>query len=154
VSFFSLFPGNLNKKKSFFKKNRKCKCGANFCNDWKSNSIYLIFKLYLKIIIQICIFKFCASASYAIIYLYSSELFPTSIRNSCMGSCSMMARIGAITAPFIIGLADSLSSPSLPFLVFGVSGILGSLTALILPETLNRELPQKIHDADLISKFG
>lgn len=98
--------------------------------------------------------KFCASASYAIIYLYSSELFPTSIRNSCMGSCSMMARIGAITAPFIIGLADSLSSPSLPFLVFGVSGILGSLTALILPETLNRELPQKIHDADLISKFG
>ena len=30
--------------------------------------------------------KFCVSGSYAIIYLYSSELFPTSIRNSCMGS--------------------------------------------------------------------
>ena len=30
--------------------------------------------------------KFCAAGSYAIIYLYSSELFPTSIRNSCMGS--------------------------------------------------------------------
>jgi hypothetical protein len=42
--------------------------------------------------------KFCASASYAIIYLYSSELFPTSVRNSGMGTCSMMARVGAIVS--------------------------------------------------------
>jgi MFS family permease len=41
--------------------------------------------------------KFLASASYAIIYIYANELFPTNIRNTGMGICSMVARIGAIT---------------------------------------------------------
>ena len=45
--------------------------------------------------------KFSASAAYAIIYLYSSELLPTSVRNTGMGVCSMMARVGAMTAPKI-----------------------------------------------------
>jgi hypothetical protein len=40
--------------------------------------------------------KFFASAAYAIIYMYSTEMFPTSIRNSCMGACSMMARVGSM----------------------------------------------------------
>jgi hypothetical protein len=40
--------------------------------------------------------KFCVSASYAILRLYSNEVFPTSIRNSCMGACSTVSRIGVI----------------------------------------------------------
>lgn len=40
--------------------------------------------------------KFFVAAAYAIIYIYSSEIFPTSIRNTCMGCCSMMARIGSM----------------------------------------------------------
>lgn len=40
--------------------------------------------------------KFLASASYAIIYIYANELFPTKVRNTGMGICSMIARIGAI----------------------------------------------------------
>lgn len=45
--------------------------------------------------------KFTASAAYAIIYLYSSELLPTSVRNTGMGICSMMARFGSMLAPKI-----------------------------------------------------
>ena len=48
--------------------------------------------------------KFFASAAYATIYMYSSEMFPTSIRNSCMGACSMMARVGSMVAPQINSL--------------------------------------------------
>ena len=48
--------------------------------------------------------KFFASAAYATIYMYSTEMFPTSIRNSCMGACSMMARVGSMVAPQIINL--------------------------------------------------
>ena len=63
---------------------------------------------YKYIILTLAMFgKFCASMSYAIIYLFSSELFPTSIRNTGMGCCSMVARVGSMTAPFIIGLVRS-----------------------------------------------
>ena len=44
--------------------------------------------------------KFLASASYAIIYIYANELFPTNVRNSGMGICSMVARIGAIIGTY------------------------------------------------------
>lgn len=44
--------------------------------------------------------KFLASASYAIIYIYANELFPTNVRNTGMGMCSMIARIGAIIGTF------------------------------------------------------
>jgi len=42
------------------------------------------------------ILKFFASGSYAIIYIYANELFPTQARNTGIGFCSMIARIGAI----------------------------------------------------------
>ncbi|CAF0803311.1 unnamed protein product [Brachionus calyciflorus] len=96
--------------------------------------------------------KFCASAAYAIIYLYTSELFPTSIRNSGMGACSMMARIGSMIAPKINDLSSV--SESLPFLIFGISGIIGSMSSIILPETLNRELPENIKEANSLNKLG
>ena len=44
--------------------------------------------------------KFLASGSYAIIYIYANELFPTNVRNTGMGICSMVARIGAIIGTF------------------------------------------------------
>lgn len=96
--------------------------------------------------------KFCASAAYAIIYLYTSELFPTSIRNTGMGACSMMARVGAMSAPKILDL--SAISPNLPFIVFGVSGIICSASSIILPETLNRELAENIKEANNLNKLG
>ena len=53
--------------------------------------------------------KFLASASYAIIYIYANELFPTNIRNTGMGICSMVARIGAIIGTFCNDSLVSLS---------------------------------------------
>jgi MFS transporter, OCT family, solute carrier family 22 (organic cation transporter), member 4/5 len=50
--------------------------------------------------------KFFASSSYAICCLFAIELFPTSIRNSCIGVCSMIARLGTITVPFINSLVS------------------------------------------------
>lgn len=42
------------------------------------------------------VLKFFASGSYAIIYIYANELFPTNSRNTGIGICSMIARLGAI----------------------------------------------------------
>lgn len=44
--------------------------------------------------------KFFASGSYATIYIFANELFPTNVRNSGMGLCSMVARIGAIIGTY------------------------------------------------------
>lgn len=96
--------------------------------------------------------KFCASAAYAIIYLYTSELFPTSIRNTGMGACSMMARVGAMTAPKILDLSSV--NADLPFIIFGISGILCSATSIILPETLGRGLAENIKEANSLNKLG
>ena len=44
--------------------------------------------------------KFLASGSYVIIYIYANETFPTQGRNTGMGACSMVARLGAIIGTF------------------------------------------------------
>lgn len=65
--------------------------------------------------------KFGASASFAIVYLYTAELYPTVIRNSALGSASMVARIGGIAAPLLAS-----GSGSVPLIVMGASSLIGN----------------------------
>ena len=47
--------------------------------------------------------KFFVTMAFSGIYLWTSEVMPTEVRNIGMGSCSMFARISGIIAPFIGG---------------------------------------------------
>ena len=51
------------------------------------------------LLILVLIGKFGASAAFSLIYVYTAELFPTEVRSTALGLCSMMARIGGIAAP-------------------------------------------------------
>ena len=83
--------------------------------------------------------KFGASASFAIIYLYTAELYPTVIRNSAVGTASMITRIGGIVAPLLAGLSGKA-----PLIIMGGSSLVGGLLAIFLPETLGAKLPETI----------
>ncbi|GBN42907.1 Organic cation transporter protein [Araneus ventricosus] len=55
--------------------------------------------------------KFCFTGSFGLLYLYTTEVFPTSVRNATLGSCSMCARIGSILAPFLRDLVSNTEAP-------------------------------------------
>lgn len=78
---------------------------------------------------------FGMAGTYNLLFIYTIELFPTVVRNAALGCATQAAQMGAILAPFIVVVGDGI-----PFLVFGVCGILGGFLAFYLPETLNRPL--------------
>ncbi|XP_063050404.1 solute carrier family 22 member 6-A [Engraulis encrasicolus] len=88
--------------------------------------------------------KFGITASFAVIYIYSAELFPTVIRQTGIGMASMFARSGGVLAPLINMLRER--GPTVPMLIFGSAPLLGAALALALPETANQPLPDNIED--------
>ena len=45
--------------------------------------------------------KFAVSTSLAVLYVYTSELFPTEVRNKGLGVSSVATRCGSLLAPFV-----------------------------------------------------
>ena len=88
--------------------------------------------------------KLGISSSFAIIYIHSNELFPTSIRNSGMGLVAVASRIGGILAPYVVCLKDVI--PNLHFIIFGLMGLTSGLCTLYLPDTKDLPLPGTIQD--------
>lgn len=45
--------------------------------------------------------KFCVTSSFTLCYVFSSEIYPTILRQTGIASCSIAARAGCILAPFV-----------------------------------------------------
>ena len=45
--------------------------------------------------------RFLITASFAMVYQYTTEMMPTVVRNAGLGSCAFMGRIGSVIAPYI-----------------------------------------------------
>ena len=50
--------------------------------------------------------KCAISGSFAVIYVYSAEIFPTVTRTTGVGAGSMSARVGGLLAPFVADLVS------------------------------------------------
>ncbi|KAM6941172.1 solute carrier family 22 member 7-like [Lycodopsis pacificus] len=87
-----------------------------------------------------------SSASFATIVLYSSELYPTVIRQNGMGYNSFLARLGVAVVPLILLLDEVWKD--LPQVVLCSAAILGVIVARTLSETRNRCLPETIEDIE------
>lgn len=106
-----------------------------------------VFTLDWPIIMFAMIGKLCISASFAIVYVFSAEVFPTVLRTTGVGSSSMCARIGSISAPYI-SLYGGKAYRYLPVILFGVTSIIAGLLALLLPETKGKSLPDTIEEGE------
>lgn len=94
--------------------------------------------------------KMCITIAFSTIYIYTAELFPTTLRHSLLGFCSMTGRIGSILSPQTPLLAQIM--PSLPLILFGSMGIIAGMMSLIFPETLGTKLPDTVWEAENIGR--
>ncbi|XP_064609447.1 solute carrier family 22 member 6-like [Liolophura sinensis] len=88
--------------------------------------------------------KFGNSASFVILFLYTPELYPTNLRSFGLGFASSASRLGGMLAPFSNLVMDYI--PWAPGTVYGICSLLACLLIMLLPETLNRQLPQTVEE--------
>lgn len=89
--------------------------------------------------------KCAITMSFTMLYIYTAELFPTKLRHSLFGMCSMFGRIGSMLAPQAPLLATVFKD--LPMIVFGIVAFISGLLTVFMPETLNIELPDTLDEA-------
>ncbi|XP_031557355.1 organic cation transporter protein-like [Actinia tenebrosa] len=90
------------------------------------------------------------------VYLITSEIFPTVLRNTGQGTGSTIARIGAIIAPYVAMLSQI---PSLgvivPIVIFGALALIAGVMMNWIPETLYAPMHQTIEEAEAAKEdFG
>ena len=98
--------------------------------------------------------KFGASFAFTACYITTNELFPTPIRNTAVGTCSLFSRLFSMTAPYISQYLPAVTYNQAPFLIFGVSGLVGCVCSVFLPESLGHPLPDTMQDADDMNKHS
>ncbi|KAJ8949971.1 hypothetical protein NQ318_002379 [Aromia moschata] len=101
------------------------------------------------VVVLAMIGKLAITASYGAVYIFSTEQFPTVIRNAGLGAGSTCARLGSIIAPYI-NITTHVWTP-LPLLIFGSLSFIGGILSLVLPETLNKKLPETMEEGE---EFG
>lgn len=114
-------------------------------------SIFLNDDLWIIRLILNAAAKVALTTTLLSLYTYTSELWPTNVRNTTMNMCSMLGRIGGVLATW----TDSFirGYPFLPPLLCGLAAFLASiLTFVFLPETLNKKLPDTIDEAIAIDE--
>lgn len=81
------------------------------------------------------------SATFNVIYIYSPEIFPTTIRSTVMGFLYLISRFGALAAPSLSAMV-----PHNPVL-FGIAAIISSYLCFQLEETLGKDIADDVPEA-------
>lgn len=89
--------------------------------------------------------KFSVAASFAVIYNYTSELFPTRVRSNAVAVGSSISRIGAAASPFILSLYAWKNW--VPGTLFGIMGLVSGVFTFKLPETRGHPMLMTFEEA-------
>ena len=82
--------------------------------------------------------RFMMTALYLLIYVYTSELFPTSLRSLAMGMCTAVGNLGGLLAPNLVLLSQLIGIA--PLVIISVILFLCCWVGWGLPETKGVEL--------------
>ncbi|CAL1299082.1 unnamed protein product [Larinioides sclopetarius] len=95
--------------------------------------------------------KFCVTASFCILYIFTAEIFPTTVRNAGLGLASVSGQIGSLASPFMRELGKAVH-PLVPNIVYGILAAAGTALVLLLPETNNCIVPDTPQEAKDINR--
>jgi hypothetical protein len=103
-----------------------------------SSIIFNIFNLNISlnsilIILFASIGKAMASAAFNSGYVFTSKLYPTSVRNTLVSLVSSIGRVGSLISPQINLLRKIVWAP-LPYFIFSGSSLLACLFTIFLPD--------------------
>uniref|UniRef100_A0A2K5F6H7 Solute carrier family 22 member 5 n=1 Tax=Aotus nancymaae TaxID=37293 RepID=A0A2K5F6H7_AOTNA len=98
--------------------------------------------LYYLTTALVMVGKFGITAAFAMVYVYTAELYPTVVRNMGVGVSSTASRLGSILSPYFVylGVYDRF----LPYILMGSLTILTAILTLFLPESFGTPLPDTI----------
>ncbi len=82
----------------------------------------------LEVTVAGALLSFFMNGSYAGLYVYTPELFPTEVRATGHGVASAIGRLGAIASPIVVGYIYPL---------YGFAGVFGITTAVLLGGALS-----------------
>ena len=83
--------------------------------------------------------------SFSVIYIFTSELFPTTFRGLGFGVTNIGARLGGILAPYIVEL--QFFGKRTPSIIFGILALIGGIASLVfLPETKGCDTLETLED--------
>ncbi len=91
--------------------------------------------------------KCMTSAAFNTAFIFSSELYPTYVRNFVVLFFSCVGRIGSLVSPQINLLGDIVWKP-LPYLIFAICSLIAGMFAIILPETHVKHHKNKVHEME------
>ncbi|XP_061185482.1 organic cation transporter protein-like [Saccostrea echinata] len=93
--------------------------------------------------------RFGISVLFAVLYVYTGELFPTVIRSIVMGTVSIGARVGALISPYLYDVTDGKIGKMLPLITYSVITIIVGLLSIQLPETNKRKLIETVEEVEV-----
>ncbi|AWP14668.1 putative solute carrier family 22 member 7-like [Scophthalmus maximus] len=100
---------------------------------------------YVRTVVAI-LGKGLSEAAFTTAFLYTSELYPTVVRQNGLGYTNFVSRLGVAVAPLILLLEDVWTL--LPQVIICSVAVLSGLVALLLPETLGAKLPETIDEIE------
>ncbi|KAF6037798.1 hypothetical protein EB796_003898 [Bugula neritina] len=108
--------------------------------------IFATYGMQAGVITMSMVGKLFIETNFEMIYVVTAELYPTTARVTALGLGSSIARAGGALSPYLI-LSDDVWK-SLPYVIFGVIALAAGLVATLLPETMNKELPDSLHQVE------